>query len=523
VTALAGELGGLALRWWWLILVCGVTTGGFAYVASRDQEPVYEASTTMIVGRSLEGSNLDPRELQSNELLAQTYGNIARRQPVLQGVIDELGFDIGWRSLRNRLRANPIESTQLLEIVAEARSPGEAEAIADETARQLIKLQSESVRGREREQRRRFISDQLGDLSEKIARAQRRVDGLESRILGSRSLEERQLLSSQIAALEQQISGWQATYADLLASEQPTSDTLAVVESARATSRTVGANIGLNTVVGGILGVLIGLGTAALWERSTVTFKSGGEVSKELGVAFLGGVRRIKRRRRSNVATGPTGLPSPTADDYRILRSNIEFLSLVRPIKSILVTSPTERGPRTMTVSNLGVVMAQAGMRTVLVDADMRQPMLHEIFDVPKSPGLTDYLESLSTLDETLQPTSVENLHILTTGSVASDPAELLDSPRMSDLLELLEPVSDVVILDSPSPLDFPDAVLLSKGVDGVILVITAGRTRRDAAQSSVMLLERAGAKFLGGVLHSVPDQVASDGYFPQHRPTEAR
>ena len=516
MSSAARELGALALRWWWLVLLCGVLAGGAAYIVTRDQKPAYEASTTMIVGRSLEeGSTLDPREVQSNELLAQTYADIARRQPVLQGVVDELGLETGWRTLRERVRANPIESTQLLEIVAEARSPAEAEAIADETARQLIKLQSEP--GLESEQRR-FVSDQLQDLSQKIAKAQQRVNRVESRLFGTLADEERQSLRDQISALQQQISDWQATYADLLANAQPTSDSLAVVESARATSRPVRASVALNTAVAAILGVLIALGTAALWERSMSTFKSAGDISKELGVPFLGGIRSTKRGRWENLAVVPS---SPPADDYRILRSSIESLSLARPIKSILVTSPSERGARTTTVSNLGVVMAQAGTRTVLVDADIRQPMLHDIFGVPESPGLTDYLKSGSPVAEALKPTSVENLQLLTTGSRVSNPSELLDSPGMSRLLELLQPVADVVILDGPSPLHFSDAVLLSKHVDGVLLVLTAGRTRRDAAQSSVMLLERAGATLLGGVLHAVSTQIASDGYVPRYPPTE--
>lgn len=516
----ARELGGLALRWWWLILLCGVIAGGLAYIVTRDQRPAYEASTTVIVGRSLEGSTLDPREVQSNELLAQTYADVAGRQPVLQGVVDALGLEIGWRALRQRVRANPIKSTQLLEIVAESRSPAEAEAIADETARQLIKLQSESEPGLESEQRR-FVGDQLQDLSAKIAEAQRRVDGLESTLFGSLSVEERQQLRDQIAALEQQISDWQATYADLLANAQPSPDTLNVVESARATSRAVQASVALNTVVAALLGVLIALGAAVLWERSIVTFRWGGEVSKELGLPFLAAIRRTRRTRWTNLLTGPTAPSSPPADDYRILRSSIESLSLATPIRSILVTSPTERGASTITVSNLGVVMAQAGTRTVLVDADLRQPMLHDIFDVPQSPGLTDCLNSGNFFAEALKPTAVENLEILTTGSPVSNPAELLDSPDMSRLLELLQPQADVVILNGPSLLYFPDAVLLSKDVDGVLLVLTAGRTRRDAAQSSVMLLERAGAKFLGAVLNAVSNQIASDGYIPRYRPAE--
>lgn len=521
MSSAARDLGALALRWWLLVLLSGVIAGGAAYIVTRDQKPAYEASTTMIVGRSLEeGSILDPREVQSNELLAQTYADIARLQPVLQGVVDELGLEIGWRTLRERVRANPVESTQLLEIVAEARAPAEAEAIADETARQLIKRQSEP--GLESEQRR-FVSDQLQDLSQKIAEAQQQVDGLESRLLGTLADEERQSLRDQISTLQQQISDWQATYADLLANVQPTSDTLAVVESARATSRPVRASVALNTVVAAILGVLIALGTAALWERSMSTFKSAGDITKELGVPFLGGVRSTQRGRWANLVNGPIVPSSPPTDDYRILRSSIESLSLARPIKSILVTSPSERAARTTTVSNLGIVMAQAGMRTVLVDADIRQPMLHDIFGVPESPGLTDYLQSVGLVKEALKPTSTENLQILTTGAHVSNPSELLDSPGMPRLLELLQSIADVVIVDCPSPLHFSDAVLLSKHVDGVLLVLTAGRTRRDAAQSSVMLLERAGATLLGGVLHAVSTQIASDGYVPRYPPTEPR
>jgi capsular exopolysaccharide synthesis family protein len=196
---------------------------------------------------------------------------------------------------------------------------------------------------------------------------------------------------------------------------------------------------------------------------------------------------------------------SPVSEAYRMMRSNIQFMSVDQPIKSIMVTSSTPGEGKSLTTANLGIVMAQADLKTIIVDADLRRPVQHEIFQVPNLGGLTEWLRSPELEIKTqLRNTAVENLQVIVSGVLPPNPAELLASQRMGQLLTDLSELVDVVIYDCPPILAVTDAAVLSNRVDGVVLVIKAGQTRRDAARHAVANLQQAGANLLGGVLNQV-------------------
>ena len=147
----------IASRWWWLVILMTMVAGVTSYAASQRQTPVYEATSTLIVGQSIQATELTTGDIYTSERLAQTYASIARRQPVLQGVVEALNLNDTWLELKKRVRVKPVSETQLLEITVEANSPEEARASADEIARQLILLSPTALQNREKDENRRLI------------------------------------------------------------------------------------------------------------------------------------------------------------------------------------------------------------------------------------------------------------------------------------------------------------------------------------------------------------------------------
>ncbi len=208
-------------------------------------------------------------------------------------------------------------------------------------------------------------------------------------------------------------------------------------------------------------------------------------------------------------------LPSHVSEAYRVIRSNIQFMSVDKPAKTIMVTSPAPGEGKSTTVANLGVVMAQAGLKTIIVDADLRRPVQHKIFQLPNLAGLTDLLCSPELeIDGHLKETGVENLQLMTCGVLPPNPSDLMVSQRMGQVLASLKEMADAVVFDSPPAVAFADAMVLANRVDGVVLVTEAGQTRRDEARRAVRNLQQAGANFFGAVLNRVSQKEGNYHYY---------
>ncbi|MGQ9480079.1 CpsD/CapB family tyrosine-protein kinase [Chloroflexus sp.] len=191
---------------------------------------------------------------------------------------------------------------------------------------------------------------------------------------------------------------------------------------------------------------------------------------------------------------------SAAAEAYRTLRTNILFSSLDKPIHTLLITSAEPTPEKSLTAANLAVTMAQAEQRVLLVDCDLRQPMLHTTFGLANDQGLTSAI-----LDQeaplAIQPTEVLGLSLLPSGPLPPRPADLLGSRRMEGLLHRLRQAADIVIFDTPPVQNVTDALVLSTRVDGVLLVVQAGRSRRDRVREARQKLEKVKANLLGVVL----------------------
>lgn len=207
-----------------------------------------------------------------------------------------------------------------------------------------------------------------------------------------------------------------------------------------------------------------------------------------------------------------TDAKSPVSEAYRTIRTNIKFSNIAgRELKTIMLTSATPNEGKSTTISNLAVVMAQAGHSVVLCDCDFRNPTQHKIFGLHNK-GLSNCVATGSNVMDIIQQTSVPNLYVLTSGPVAPNPSELLASQNMVDILEELKQHFDYVLVDTPPIMPVTDAAVVSAKVDGTILVIASGAVSPSIAVEAKTRLEQAGAHLLGVVLNKV--DVAANSHY---------
>ena len=206
---------------------------------------------------------------------------------------------------------------------------------------------------------------------------------------------------------------------------------------------------------------------------------------------------------------------APISEAFRTLRTNLEFTSLDKPIGSMVVTSAAPEEGKSTTLANLAVTIAQAGKRVIVVDCDLRRPSLHHIFNAKNAPGFTDMMRDDALMSHPpLQETGVADLQLLTSGTLPPNPAELLGSRRMSDVIATLLKQAEMVLFDAPPVIEVTDAAVLASKVDAVLLVVSAGKTKREHAKKAQALLEKVNAHLIGAVLNNVKGETGLYQYY---------
>lgn len=205
---------------------------------------------------------------------------------------------------------------------------------------------------------------------------------------------------------------------------------------------------------------------------------------------------------------------SAVAEAYRTLRTNLMFSSVENPINTLVVTSPADSEGKSLVLANLAVTFAQSGHKTILVDSDLRRPSQHTLWGLDNARGLTTMMLDDSALaNPPLVSAGVDNLQILPAGELPPTPADVLGSQRMIDIIGLLKARAHYVLFDSPPVLAATDAALLGSRLDGVLLVVRAGHTRREHAARAREALERVHARIVGAVLSNAPRERAGSYY----------
>lgn len=206
---------------------------------------------------------------------------------------------------------------------------------------------------------------------------------------------------------------------------------------------------------------------------------------------------------------------APAAEAYRTLRTNLMFYSVDHPVSALVVTSPTPGEGKSVVLANLAVTLAQGGHTTLIVDGDLRKPSQHERWGLSNERGLTSMLLEKAALQEPpLQATAVENLQVVTSGPLPPNPADLVGSRRMDEVIAALKQRAEFVLFDAPPALAVTDAALLGLKLDGLLLVLRAGSSRRDHALRAKEELERLHVNVIGTVLVNAPRDTAVGTYY---------
>jgi len=501
-------------KWAWLLILATAVAAASSWWVVKDQPPIYQTSTTLMVGTTIQQVSPDYSEFYTAERLAQTYSELIKREPVLKATAAALGFESDWRALRGQISASLVAGTQLMEVRVIDTDPVRAKQLADEVTRQLMNTVEQA---RPQGSSRTFIQEQVDVLPGEIQTTQEEINSLRAQLAETTSAREIQDLKTQISALETQVNSWRSTFAQyqLLLGDTGV-NVLSVIEEAPVPSTPLGGRGTSQILLAAAIGLMLALGAAFLIEYLDDTVKTPDDVERKTNLPTFGVIIRFPHAD----GEGPLTALEPRssiAEGYRVLRTNLQFatmgLNKARQESGcdgstgtvLLVTSSQPTEGKTTTVANLGVSLAQAGKKVLVVDGDLRRPSLHKLFKLQKDIGLTSLLlEREANLQFVAQKTGIENLRVLPSGPVPANPAEVLGFAEMDELIKRLRTMADFVLIDSPPVLSVADTSVLAQKVDGVLVVVEAGLTRTEMFERAVTVLQRVKAHVLGTILTKV-------------------
>ncbi len=458
---------------------------GATLISSLLEKPLY-ASTARVIRETganpslfqqSNGSYIDPQRILLTEVA------IIESEPVRQAAQAELGFP-------GVARAKPFQQTDIIEIIATDGKPERADAIANAYAKAYIE--------RHRKQAVEDVLSGTTELQATVSDLQRQIEAASGptrdALLQQQALFKTKLDQLRIDA-KLQTGGAQIVSA-ALPSREP------------ASPRTVH-----NVVIAGVLAVLLGVGLAFLAEHLDDSIRSKEDLERAAPsttvLSLIPTVRTWKDRHAPMVVSvkDPT---SPAAEAYRTLRTAIQFGALDRPLQSLQITSATAQEGKTTTLANLAVALAGAGQEVVVVSTDLRRPRVHEFFGVSNEVGFTSVLLGQVSLEEALiSVEGVPRLRILASGPLPPNASELLQTQRAADVLQAITDTGRFLLIDAPPVLPVTDAAILSRRVQGTILVFAAGQTSRREVGRAIELLRVVDAPIIGTVLNRAPYEAA--------------
>lgn len=497
-------------RWWWLLLAAILVAVVSTFFTVRRQPSLYEAKTTLMIGRAIDDPNPTQGEFTLAEQLAISYADVAKREPVQEATMEALDLD---RLPPYVARALP--RSQLIEITVTDSNPLRAQVVANELANQLI-LGSPTGEGSQEQVRRDFIFGQLDDLQIQILDTQNEIIELQEQLGIINSASELQSTQNQITALQQKLTTLQATYGTLLSNtQQGATNTLTIVETADLPTNPIRSNRTTVIALAAGIGFVLAAGAAYLLDYMDDTFKTAEEVTELLGLPVIGLIAETEHEEDRKHGLYTSHYPrSPVAEAYRTLRSNLKFMSIDKPLTSILITSDSEGAGKTSVAANLSSVIAQGDKKVILMDVDLRKPSISELLNVQNHYGLTNIFQDGLNVNEVVTVVKGEKFGAITSGQIPPNPTELLASEKMDQILASLEDLVDVVILDS-APSIVSDAFEIASKVDGVLFVVRPGFTRKKAVLAMLDQFKISDARILGVVLNRIPrNELANYGYY---------
>lgn len=516
---------------WWLIALTTLLAAGVAYGLASRATPLYRSSTTLEVERGVAepGQNVY-WTIQNNEALASTFVLQVTAPTVMEEVVSRLQLDMTAAEARGYVSANQVQESNMIQISVQHPNPALAQALAAATAQVFIEQK---------------LAQQQSRYTESLRELEAQVAALEDDIMETRgqvaALGEPQDLDAygraELARLETQLANDQTRLSVLLQSTEQFrlamtrySDHISIFTPAALPEAPFSPQPLRNTALAAAVGGMIGVGTIFLLDYLDDKVHAPEDAQRALGVNVLGALPDVKVRSGALAWESPL---SPVAEAIRNLRTSLQYASLDNPLRTVVVTSANPEEGKSFTAANLATAFAVNGKRVLLLEADLRRPKLHRLWEQDRRPGLVEALHTLSeayngqredgagatvmgaeieaVLAPYLRSTPVDNLSVLMAGDEVTTPAEVLGSQTFRQMVEGLLCCFDMIVIDTPPVLAVTDAAVLAPWVDGVVMVTASGQTRYPAAARAIERLLSVESNLLGLVVNRMTAR--SGGY----------
>jgi ATPases involved in chromosome partitioning len=535
------------LKRWHLVLLCTLLSGLSALLVGLCLVPVYRSMALVQVVVHSGTSQSDINDLLASNQLVQTEAQLATSDPVLRTVAARYPA-LSLAQLATMVSASPRLNTQLFEIDVQDTNATRAAQLANDVAATLVRQQQAAWQSEDASAQQQLQAD-IGHTRQQIDDLKHRLAVVQSRQNGDTTAQAA-ALNDQLAPLQLHYNQWQQALAQLELTEAQRNTFLHIDQMAQPASVALRPDVPLYSALGLLGGFLLGCLAILVCERFDTRIRT----VADLQLAASWPVLATLCADDSDPGGGPLPLLLDKVDNlngeaYRMLRSSLGFMEVDRPLRSILVTSVQTGDGKSTVAANLACYMAKTGKRTLLIDANLRQPSLHRLFNFSaEKRGLSNAIlicgsllsqrssslpiaanqpsllsdppstavakSALPSLHDCMHAVGMRNLAVMPSGPLPPNPSELFDSRAMQRFFLALDGNDvDVVIFDAPPVLDLSDTCVLSALVDGVLMVVDVQRTQRSAIERAQTLLQQTGARIIGCVLNRQPVQRRRVGY----------
>jgi len=504
-----------------------VLAGSTAYIVSHYQEPVFEATTTLLINEAPTAQTSEYSAILMSERLARTYAEMLTKRPVLEVVFEKFDLGSNYEDLggfQEAITVSPVRDTQLVDLSVEGLHPVQVAQIANALVDVFIE-QNEEMQASRYAESKASLEEQLVHVDGEINNITAGINEIGYDI---NRKAEKQRLNLELVQFQQIYSELLQSYEEIRVAEAQATSNVVKVEPAIPPENPIRPRVLMNTALAGVVGAMLAVGAIFLMEALDDTFKSPEDITRHLKLPVIGTILTHKTDNDGPVTVEEPR--SPTAEAFRSLRTNIHYANVDEPLQTLMITSPTAQEGKTTVAANLAIVMAQGGTTICLVDSDMRRPRLHKRLNLPNTTGLSSlfvikdlFKKNQGLPDGSYQKTTTDGMHVITSGKRPPNPSELLASQKMGTILEHLRGTVDIILVDTPPVLAVTDSTVLAPKVDGVLLVIKPGETKIEAGRQAALQLKRVGANIIGVVLNGVNPKSSRYGYYYRYEYYDTR
>ena len=516
----------IARRWWWLLILGPLFGGVTAWYVSSQQPEMYASEVTLLIATG--GSGANAGSVQASQNLTETYSQWAVTRPILERTADAMSYDTSVDQLKETVSAEAVPDTLFIRISARSHDPQEAATIANTVAEQFL-LDVHQQTNPLDSQVRTDLMTQIEQTTTRLTEVQDGITTLtndQNRTDGER--DQLAALLNEEAQLQADLAQSQTTLRNLDVQLASAQTPIVILSPATPSTQPYAPNVLRATIIGTVAGIALTIAAAILLEYLDDTVRERDELVRITNVPVLAGVGTVPNLGRSSRLYTLDAPSSAAAEAMRLLRTNLEFASAPNPLKTLAISSAQPNDGKSIITANLGVVLAQAGIKTVIVDADLRHPDQHRIFGVENRRGLSTLLVSPEpNWREGMTALTIPNLALMSSGPIPPNPADLLSLDRFGAILSSISEWAEVVLIDTPPILAASDALIVATNAKGTLLVCRRGATTRTGLRQAIAVLQHAHVRVTGIVLNDArPNTIdhygryGDDGSATRRRPS---